>query len=105
MPARAPGRAIRMIKGSSHEWKMGPCHARFVRTAALISENLVVFMDRVTADQPHTFDLATHYAGAWRNVRQASRSPRQPTNATSIHCAPFERQYADVRRRDCRPGR
>ncbi len=41
---------------------------RFIRTAALISEGLAVFVDRVTADQSHTFDLTTHYVGAWKNL-------------------------------------
>ncbi len=39
---------------------------RFVRTAVLLEQNLVAFIDRITADQPHQYDLATHYAGKWR---------------------------------------
>jgi hypothetical protein len=41
---------------------------RFVRTAVLLNENLVVFVDSVTSDKPHTFDLATHIAGKWLNL-------------------------------------
>ena len=41
---------------------------RFIRTAAMLSENLIVFLDRLTADQPHTFDLAAHYTGAWKEL-------------------------------------
>jgi hypothetical protein len=42
---------------------------RFIRTAAILSENVIVFVDRVTADREHTFDLANHYAGAWQGLR------------------------------------
>lgn len=43
---------------------------RFVRTAVLLNENLVLFVDQVQADKSHTFDLAVHYAGKWtRPVR------------------------------------
>jgi hypothetical protein len=38
---------------------------RFIRTAALLSQNLIVFVDRVTADRDRTFDLANHFAGTW----------------------------------------
>jgi hypothetical protein len=41
---------------------------RFVRTAVMLNENLVLFVDRVTADKPHTFDLTTHIAGKWMNL-------------------------------------
>ena len=37
----------------------------FIRTAALLRENLVVFVDRINADRPRTFDLAVHHAGQW----------------------------------------
>ncbi len=39
---------------------------RFVRTAVLLNENLIVFADQLAADKPHTFDLATHCNGAWQ---------------------------------------
>ncbi len=38
---------------------------RFVRTAIMLNENLIVFVDQVSADKPHTFDLATHCNGEW----------------------------------------
>jgi hypothetical protein len=41
---------------------------RFIRTAVMLSENLILFVDRVTSDKPHTFDLATHVAGKWVNL-------------------------------------
>jgi hypothetical protein len=41
---------------------------RFVRTAALLTANLVVFVDQVQADQPHTFDLAFHQIGVWKDL-------------------------------------
>jgi hypothetical protein len=37
----------------------------FVRTAVLLNENLVLFVDRVTADKTRTFDLAAHVVGRW----------------------------------------
>jgi hypothetical protein len=45
---------------------------RFIRTVALPSENLVVFIDRVTADRKRTFDLANHYAGPWTGLPPGS---------------------------------
>jgi hypothetical protein len=38
---------------------------RFVRTAVLLNQSLALFVDRVTADKPHAFDLARHIAGKW----------------------------------------
>ena len=38
----------------------------FIRTAMLLNENLVVFVDQITADKPHTMDLATHCNGQWQ---------------------------------------
>ena len=38
---------------------------RFVRTAMLLNENLVVFVDQVQADKRHTLDLACHFTGRW----------------------------------------
>ncbi|MBI5383982.1 MAG: heparinase II/III family protein [Verrucomicrobia bacterium] len=35
----------------------------FTRTVALIGEKLLVFIDQIQADQPHTFDLAYHNVG------------------------------------------
>lgn len=41
---------------------------RFNRTAALMDENLVVFIDQIRSDKEHLFDLAYHQAGAWDNL-------------------------------------
>ncbi|HWI56555.1 MAG TPA: heparinase II/III family protein, partial [Bacillota bacterium] len=37
----------------------------FTRTAALLTSNLLVFVDQVRADAPHTFDLTYHQIGQW----------------------------------------
>jgi hypothetical protein len=46
----------------------GPIYrgVRFIRTAAMLNQNLIVFVDQVQADKPHTFDLAIHVNGKWR---------------------------------------
>lgn len=41
---------------------------RFVRTAALLDANLVVFVDQIEADSQHTFDLACHHNGRWSDL-------------------------------------
>jgi oligo-alginate lyase len=46
---------------------------RFIRTVAMVSPNLIVFVDRVTADAPHTFDLANHIAGTWKDEPGAEK--------------------------------
>jgi hypothetical protein len=38
---------------------------RFVRTAAMLSEKLIVFVDRITSEREHTFDLVVHATGPW----------------------------------------
>jgi hypothetical protein len=45
----------------------GPIYpgVRFIRTAAMLTPSLVVFVDQVQADAPHTFDLAYHQMGTW----------------------------------------
>ncbi len=40
----------------------------FLRTAALIDENLIVFIDQITSDAEHTFDLTYHQAGEWKDL-------------------------------------
>ena len=40
----------------------------FVRTAAMLNPDLVVFVDQVTADKPHTLDLVVHLNGKWRTA-------------------------------------
>ena len=41
---------------------------RFVRTAVMVDKDLIVFVDRVTAVKPHTFDLAVHVNGHWSQL-------------------------------------
>jgi hypothetical protein len=41
---------------------------RFVRTAVLLNQNLLVFVDRVTSDRPHTLDIAVHAIGSWNQL-------------------------------------
>lgn len=41
---------------------------RFVRTVAMLSPDLVVFVDQVAADQPRTLDLVYHQNGNWENL-------------------------------------
>ena len=40
----------------------------FVRTVAMLSANLVVFVDQVAADQPRTLDLVYHQNGNWEKL-------------------------------------
>jgi hypothetical protein len=51
---------------------------RFVRTAAMIGPNLVVFLDQVKADAPHTFDIAYHQIGTWNSGMLAGTSWAAP---------------------------
>jgi len=43
----------------------GPIYpgVRFIRTAVLLDQNTIVFIDRIEGDKPHTFDLALHVNG------------------------------------------
>ncbi|MBT5710908.1 alginate lyase family protein, partial [Candidatus Poribacteria bacterium] len=44
---------------------------QFTRTVALLSEDLVVFLDRVEADRERTFDIAYHQLGRWDDLPDA----------------------------------
>ena len=55
---------------------------RFTRTAALVDENLIVFIDQIVADKKHTFDLAYHQAGVWESLPRG-RSGRHRTSAAT----------------------
>ena len=58
----------------------GPIYAGvyFIRSVAMLDSNLVVFVDQVQADAPHTFDLAYHQVGTWKD------SPRgQPWSSSA----------------------
>ena len=46
---------------------------RFVRTAVMLNENLVVFVDQVHSDKQHTYDLATHVNGRWKTRPSAEK--------------------------------
>jgi hypothetical protein len=48
----------------------GPIYpgVRLVRTAALLTSNLVVFVDQVAADKPRTLDLVYHQIGVWEQL-------------------------------------
>ncbi len=48
---------------------------RFVRTAVLLNQNLVLFVDQVQADKSHTFDLAVHYTGRWTKLLPGEKLP------------------------------
>jgi len=45
---------------------------RFVRSVALLDTRTVVFIDQVTADAEHTFDLAYHQVGRWLHLPAGS---------------------------------
>jgi hypothetical protein len=47
----------------------GPIYpgVRFIRTAAMPTPDIIVFVDQIDADAPHTFDLAYHQVGTWEN--------------------------------------
>lgn len=40
---------------------------RFVRTAVMLNRNLVLFVDAVHSGTEHTYDLATHVNGRWKD--------------------------------------
>ncbi|MBS1857642.1 MAG: alginate lyase family protein [Acidobacteria bacterium] len=68
--AEATGRSLAFGTDNGADYSMtdaGPIYpgVRFVRTAVLLNEKLILFVDRVTADREHTFDLAVHVAGKW----------------------------------------
>lgn len=71
--AQATGKSLAF--GSDHgvDYAMSDAGAiykgvRYVRTAVLLNENLVLFVDQIEAGQPHTFDLATHVTGKWSSL-------------------------------------
>ena len=43
----------------------------FTRTVALLGEDLLVFIDQIQSDQPHTFDLAYHNVGKFTAPAEA----------------------------------
>ena len=68
--AEATGKSLAFGTDGGADYAMtdaGPIYpgVRFVRTAVLLGQNLIAFIDHVTADKPHDYDLATHYLGKW----------------------------------------
>jgi hypothetical protein len=59
----------------------GPIHegVRFTRTAALVGENLLVFVDQIRADAPHTLDIAYHELGRWKDLPRGTAWTPTPT--------------------------
>jgi hypothetical protein len=49
----------------------------FIRTAALLTPRLILFVDQVQADAPHTFDLAYHQIIQWE-PEQPAHPPTSP---------------------------
>ncbi|MCX6892050.1 MAG: heparinase II/III family protein, partial [Verrucomicrobia bacterium] len=71
--APAQGRCLAFGAAGGVDYAMteaGPIYpgVRFVRTAALLSENLIVIVDQVCAGQEHQFDIACHLAGKWSRL-------------------------------------
>ena len=48
----------------------GPIYpgVHFVRSVAMLTPAAIVFIDQIEADAPHTFDLAYHQIGTWKNL-------------------------------------
>jgi hypothetical protein len=48
----------------------GPIYpgVHFVRTAAMLTPEVIVFVDQIEADAMHTFDLAYHQVGTWEEL-------------------------------------
>jgi hypothetical protein len=64
----------------------GPIYrgVRFVRTAALVQRDLVVFVDQVQADKPRTLDLVCHHYGTWENLPMGQ--PFTPAKSPGYKC-------------------
>lgn len=71
--AAAEGRSLAFGTTPAADFSMTEAGAiypgvRFVRTVALLNENLVVVVDQVQAGQEHVFDIACHLTGAWQTL-------------------------------------
>ena len=71
--AAAEGRSLAFGATPAADFSMTEAGAiypgvRFVRTVALLNENLVVVVDQVQAGQEHVFDIACHLTGAWQTL-------------------------------------
>jgi hypothetical protein len=112
--SQAPATGKSLAFGSSHGTDFsitdaGPIYpgVSFLRTAALIDENLLLFIDRITSNDEHTYDLACHLTGAWQNLPELGTgwtSPKKPgyqwftntTTRTSTQWASFSTQHATI---------
>jgi len=45
---------------------------RFVRTVAMLNENLIVFVDQIRSASEHTYDVAYHQLGSWVKLPEGS---------------------------------
>jgi oligo-alginate lyase len=95
--SQAPATGKSLAFGSSHGTDFsitdaGPIYpgVTFLRTAALIDENLILFIDHITSEEEHTYDLALHLTGTWQNLPEGQpwTAPKKPgyqwfTNTTS----------------------
>ena len=51
----------------------------FNRTAAMVDQNLIVFIDQIKCDKPHTLDIAYHQSGAWGDLKGTEwKAPSKP---------------------------
>ena len=67
-PAEKTNGVIAEVDGAWWKWRETSFARReelMKKAAALLRENLVVFVDRVSAGQSHTLDLAIHLNGQW----------------------------------------
>ena len=85
-PAQGKSLAFGSDQGVSYTINdAGPIYpgVRFVRTAAMIGPNVVVFLDQVKADAPHTFDIAYHQIGVWNTDKMGASggTPWTPPNS------------------------
>ncbi len=70
---KSTGKCLCFGSASGADYAMtdaGPIYpnVRFVRTAAMLSPELVLFVDHVQADKPRTLDLVCHHHGRWENL-------------------------------------
>jgi hypothetical protein len=75
----------------------GPIYpsVRFVRTVALLTTNLVVFVDQVTADKTRTLDLVYHQNGDWQKL-PAGESWTAPSGVGYKHFSDTNKRTAGV---------
>ncbi len=67
---------------------------RHVRSAVLVSPALLFFIDRIEADQEHTFDLVYHQAGTWDTLPDG-QAWDPPDKAGYRHLRDATRRTAD----------